>query len=95
MPYTTDPVRDAEIFYLDRERQQEKYDEEFDQRYEGNLYDFAMFQSFLHDLDTSKPEIKLFFDQMNGDQIDKCYAYDHIILLYEEYVKEITELLNE
>ena len=90
---TDDPVRDAEIYYLHRDRDQQQYDDELKRRYEENLYDFSVFQSFLHDLDSDEPEFKLFFDQIHGDEIDKVYAYDNIIILYEKYVKKLTELL--
>jgi len=86
-----DPIRDAEIHYL----HQQKCTDDFDDRYKENLHDFSMFQSFLHDLNSDEPEIKLFFDQLHGDQMDKCYAYDNLIIMYERYVKEVTELLYE
>ena len=89
MSYTDDPVRDAEIHYLF----QEKQDIDFEERYKQNLNDFSIFQSFLHDLDSDDAEFKLFFDQMHGDEVDKVYAYDNLIILYEKYVEHITELL--
>ena len=89
MPYTDDPVRDAEVYYLF----QEKQDEDFQERYKQNLNDFTMFQSFLHDLDPDAPEVRLFFNQIHGDEVDKVYAYDNLIILYEEYVDKITEMM--
>jgi len=90
-----DPVRDAEVFYLQRDNHQQQYEELFEQRYEENLYDFSVFQSFLHDLDSDDPEWKLLFDQIKGDKIDKEFAYDNMIILYEYYVKELTEMILE
>jgi hypothetical protein len=89
MPYTNDPARDADVVYLF----QEKQDAKFEEMYEQNLNDFSVFQSFVHDLDTDDAEIKLFFDQMHGDEVDKVYAYDNLIILYEKYVDKITEMM--
>lgn len=83
-----DPIRDAEIHYLHIDKQ----DAKFRELYEHNLTDLSVFQSFIHDIDSEAPEIKLLFDQMNGDEMDKVYAYDNLIILYEKYVEELTEM---
>lgn len=93
MPYTDDSVRDAEVYYLFQEKQQAELDAKFEDLYKQNLNDFSIFQSFLHDLDSDDAEWRLFFDQMHGDEVDKVYAYDNLIILYEEYVKWLTEML--
>lgn len=92
---TNDPVRDADVYYLQRDKHQERQAEEFQERYLGNLNDFGMFQSFLHDLDTDEPEVKLLFNQMYKSPEDKCYAYDNFITMYEMYVRDVTVMLDE
>lgn len=83
-----DPVRDAEIYYLHQQQQAD----DFADRYKANLEDFSMFQSFLHDSDPDDATWRLFFNQMHGDEVDKVYAYDNLMILYEEYVEKVTEL---
>lgn len=92
---SNDPVRDADVYYLQRDTYQKRQAEEFHERYLGNLNDFSVFQSFLHDLDSDAPEWRLLFNQIHKDKIDKCYAYDNLIILYESYVKELTEMMHD
>jgi len=87
--------RDAGVYYLQRDEHQKRRTEKYQKRYLGNLNDFSVFQSFLHDLDSDAPEWELLFNQMNKDSMDKCYAYDNMIMLYESYVKELTDMMYD
>ena len=92
MPYTDDPVRDAEIYYLRRDEAQERQAIDFCERVNQSMHDLDTFKSFLHDIDWDAPEVQAFHGCLDGDAQDKVFAFDQFMNLFEEYVTSITEL---
>lgn len=90
-PYTDDPARDADVYYLFKEQQSEQFFTD----YQENLKDISLFLSFLHDLDPDDPAWKAIHAQRLGDLEDKAYAYDLMMMMFEQYVEDFTEYSNE
>ena len=90
--YTDNPIRDAEVYYMQRDKHQEEQAEAFCQRVTDSMHDLETFQMFLHDIDPDAPEVQAFHGCLDGDEQDKLFAYDQFMNLYEEYVASITEL---
>lgn len=80
-----------EIYYLD----QDMRDRQWFGQYEENLKDIDIFKSFLHDIDFNDLEWVSIHGQMNSDPHDKVWAYDLMMIMYEQYVEDFTELFYE
>ena len=93
MIMTDDPVRDAEIYYLEAQKYYEGQAEDFCQRVNESMHDIETFKMFLHDIDPDAPEIQAFHGCLDDtDQMLKAFAYDQLMNMYEEYVTSITEM---
>lgn len=90
--YTQDAPRDADIYYLNLEKQQEEQANDYASRVTASMHDLDTFKQFLWDIDPDAPEVQAFHGCLDGDRQDKLFAYDQMMNLFEEYVHEITEL---
>lgn len=89
---TQDYVRDADIFYFNRDKQQEAMANAYAENVTANMHNLDTFKSFLWDMDVDAPEVQAFHGCLDDDQNTKAFAYDQLMNLYEEYVHSITEL---
>ena len=90
--YSDDPARDADVYYVELQRHNERQAEEFCERVSDSMHDFETFQMFLNYIDLDAAEIKAFHGCLDEDQNTKVFAYDQFMNLYEEYVTSITEV---
>ena len=90
---TDNPVKEAEIYYLEAQRYHERQAEAFCQQVTENMHSLSFFQMFLHDIDPDAPEVQAFHGCLDdSDQMLKAFAYDQFMNLYQEYAEQVTEL---
>ena len=91
-PYTDNPIREAEVFYMNRDKQQHEQALDYAQRVNEAMHDIDTFQMFLHDIDPDAPEVQAFHGCLDTDENTKVFAFDTFMNMYEDYVHNITEL---
>jgi len=89
---TQDMVRDAEVFYLNRDKAQEQQAIEYAESITAQMHSLETFKSFLWDIDPDAPEVQAFHGCLDTDENTKVFAYDTFMNLFEDYVHSVTEL---
>ena len=90
--YTDNPVKEAEVYYIQRDKQQEEQAIEYAESITAQMHSLETFKSFLWDIDTDTPEVQAFHGCLDTDENTKVFAYDTLMNLFEDYVHSITEL---
>ena len=89
---TNNPVKDAESYQMQLDRIHEAQANDYSERVTANMNDLETFKEFLAYIDVDAPEVQAFHGCMDEDKESKLFAYDTFMMMFEEYVHEITEL---
>ena len=92
MNYTDNPVTDIDTFIMQRDRQQEIEANEFCERVNNEMMSLDTFKSFLHDIDYDDPAVQAIHGCMEEDLMTKAYAYDQLIIMFEDYCAMLVDL---